>query len=153
MSVILALFCIAIYKLLDELQDESVNSFWKKPFIGLPLRFLNKRMPSWYSKVDFPDWGWARKWKWDFIDGQWIHVQANKKPWWYLWLWKPKYQERFPLSYTVLVWLTDGEHLFQFIKDLFIGVAFYAITGSWVIGLAGWLTTYAVGLVKELRKP
>lgn len=142
---------ILLYKVFDELQDESVNSAWKKPFLGIPLSFLNKRSPS---RVVFPDGGWARKWDWTFNDerGEWELIPDTKAPWWYFNLWKPPYKERFIYSYTLFVWLTDGEHLFQLLKDISLSFAVYAAGGSWHYGVAAFLAINLVGLVKELRK-
>lgn len=35
--------------------------------------------------------------------------------WWYFGLYKPSREERFPYSSTILVWVTDGWHFFNFI--------------------------------------
>lgn len=156
-TFLLMLLSLMAYKLFDELQDESVNNAWSKPFLGLPVRFLNKKNDLHnFLHGSFPFYGWARKWKWHWKKGQklsgyWVPGIAERSIW-YLWLYKPTQQERFPYSSTFLVWLTDGEHFFQFWKDLCIGLAFYAFTNNLIIGLSAWLSTYLVGLLKEGRK-
>lgn len=46
---------------------------------------------------------------------------------------KDRYKERFPLSTTFLVFLTDGYHLMQFIFFLSLSLSFtFAISFSWV---------------------
>lgn len=42
---------------------------------------------------------------------------------WYYDIFEIKYQERFPLSATVLVFLTDGHHLLQFLMLKFVYLA------------------------------
>jgi hypothetical protein len=39
---------------------------------------------------------------------------STTKHWWYLGLYKPKFPEKFPFSTTVLVFLTDRWHRWQF---------------------------------------
>lgn len=64
----------------------------------------------------------------------------------------PKQGERFFGSSTFLVWLTDGEHLFQFIKQLIIAVmitlmAFLVIT--WWLGVVFMVGVYLQGFTKK----
>lgn len=42
-------------------------------------------------------------------------IPIEKAPWYYLWLYKPRYKELFWYSTTVLVLLTDAWHFFQLI--------------------------------------
>lgn len=52
-------------------------------------------------------WDWEKKY--DFTkDGNYNH-------WWYFGLYKPKFPERFPFSATMLVFVTDKWHRYQFI--------------------------------------
>lgn len=57
--------------------------------------------------------GWIYKWKLD-EDGK--RIPQTGKKWYYLWIWTPKYKARFAYSSTLLVFLTDGWHLLQFIQ-------------------------------------
>lgn len=63
------------------------------------------------------DLSWINKWAThkDLYDG--VPIESHFRLWYYLWLYKPKYKERFPFSSTVLVFLTDGWHL---MKSLYI---------------------------------
>ena len=47
----------------------------------------------------------------------------SKNHWWYYGLYKPNYAERFPLSSTALVFLTDDWHKYQFIMYRFLYMA------------------------------
>ena len=47
----------------------------------------------------------------------------SKNHWWYYGLYKPNYAEKFPLSSTALVFLTDDWHKYQFIMYRFLYMA------------------------------
>lgn len=53
---------------------------------------------------------WKRKYKLDHLDNP-----VNSENTFYTKLFNLKYKERFPLSATLLVFLTDGFHFFQFL--------------------------------------
>lgn len=53
--------------------------------------------------------------KWKLSSQTKRHIKDNGKQWWYFGLYTPKYMERFPYSSTILVFLTDAFHLFQFL--------------------------------------
>lgn len=67
---------------------------------------------------------WKNKYK--LIDGK---LQPPTNQWWYLNLYKPKYQEKFPFSTTVLVFLTDRWHWWQFAMLRYF---YFAIAHSFV---------------------
>lgn len=76
---------------------------------------------------------WKNKWK---INSGGRRVKETKKRWYYLWKFTPEYQEKFPLSSTVLVSLTDGWHLAQaaMLFCFFAGtVLFQTITGNLIL--------------------
>jgi hypothetical protein len=50
------------------------------------------------------------------------HHQAAPNTWYYNFL-KIKYKERFPLSATLLVFITDGYHLMQFFFFIFLSIS------------------------------
>jgi hypothetical protein len=146
--MILTVVFVFLYKFFDELQDESVNSAWEKG----PVNFLNKYPGAKRTSMSFPDMGWARKWSWQYADNVWQAVELNETPWWYFGLIKNKRKERFMYSSTLLICMTDGEHLFQLFKDICIGLAIASASSSPWIGLAAFLATFLLGLVKEARK-
>lgn len=74
---------------------------------------INVFNSPWWNKST----GWEYKWKMPL-------TPQTKKLWYYLWIWTPKNIERFPYSSTVLVFLTDGWHLSQF---LFLGFIFFGV--------------------------
>lgn len=61
---------------------------------------------------------WIFKYKIPFI-------RTDKKLWYYLWLYKPVYKEKFPYSSTLLVSFIDGWHFLQLIcfNSLFIALS------------------------------
>ena len=121
------IFVLAIiYLLFNELEDESIKSNWKgyRPFLNANISSTNK-------------------WK---LDNEGNKIISETKHWYYF-SFNPKYIERFYLSSTVLVFVTDGEHLFQFIKNIAILAGFFLI--GWQYGLA-WFLGKSIGqIIKE----
>ena len=115
-----------IYLLFNELEDESIKSNWKgeRPFLNADI-------------------SWKNKWKLDIGD----HLILNEKRHWYYFGFNPKYIERRYLSSTLFVFTTDGEHLFQFIKNIAILAGFFII--SWQFGLAWFLGKSLGQIIKE----
>ena len=68
---------------------------------------LNRFKTDWWNKEK----SWKRKWLVDKQTG--MLSLNNKRLWYYIGIYKPKYIERFPYSSTILVWCTDGWHLLQ----------------------------------------
>jgi len=108
--------CGLVYYLFNELEDECMKNTWKKN-----KQYLNSNL------------SWKNKWELD--------NQGNLQPaikWWYYFGIYPSHLEKFYLSSTILVFLTDGEHLFQFFKNRAIEVGFlllgweYAV--CWIAG-------------------
>lgn len=108
--------CGFVYYLFNELEDESIKNNWKKN-----QQYLNTNI------------SWKNKWKLD-IRGD---LQPTIKWWWYFGIY-PSHLERFFLSSTMLVFLTDGEHLFQFLKNRAIEVGFlllgWQFAVAWIVG-------------------
>jgi hypothetical protein len=93
-------------------------------------------------------WGkesWLRKYKLDHINRP---ILAKKSL--YNKVFKLKYQERFPLSATLLVFLTDGYHLTQFIAVNSLLLAIALLTHQtlttdltvWIVWHVGFHLTY-----------
>lgn len=59
----------------------------------------------------------------------------SKNHWWYYGLYKPNYAERFPLSSTALVFLTDDWHKYQFImyRFLYMAISFGMGKGIFIV--------------------
>lgn len=77
-------------------------------------------------------WGiysWKRKYKiaWSADDKGFLKAPDT----WYYRFFKIPYRERFTLSATLLVFLTDGFHLMQFFFKLLFCAAFYPLTNWW----------------------
>lgn len=83
--------------------------------------------------------GWLAKWAYP------LRAYAPK---WYHFGIAPRYEERFAFSSTLLVWVTDTEHLLQFGQTVAIGVI------AWQLGgLLPVLVGLAIGqIIKELLK-
>jgi hypothetical protein len=124
MTLIIVFLCGMLFYLFNELEDECVRNNWKGK----------------YSHILNVIESWSRKYHKDLIE--------PTKKWYYFGLYVPFYEERFAFSSTFLVWLTDGEHLFQLLKIVFICIGFASI-GVWngVLCLAGILF---FGFIKEL---
>lgn len=97
--------------LFNELEDACVRNRWPSD-------------RTWLNAAD----SWRNKWKMPLTPtaGRW---------------WQPKYEERFWLSSTVLVWLTDGEHFFQFLKFRSVEIAIFVL-GGWFA-----LSAYVIGAI------
>lgn len=59
----------------------------------------------------------------------------KKNHWWYFGLYKPKYSEKFPLSSTVLVFLTDKWHRAQFFMLRFIYLSLAILISHSIMGI------------------
>ena len=114
-----------LFLLANELEDESVRNNWKKN-----KKFFNSKSSS------------RNKWAKD-KNGRLIPY--TKK--WYHFGVKAGHEEAFPFSSTVLVFLTDGEHLFQWFKKRFIEIGFFV--AFWQFGIAWMLGTAIMQFVKE----
>lgn len=115
-----------LFLLFNELEDESVRDNWKKH-----KQFLNKKL------------SWKNKWK---LNPEGFVIENTKKHWYYFSI-DPKYVEKFYLSSTILVFLTDGEHLFQFFKKRFIELGFLLI--GWEFAVAWAAGTMIMQFTKE----
>ena len=60
---------------------------------------------------------WMNKWWWELSNNSRAGYRQTQdvKLWYYLWVFTPKYVEKFPYSSTALVWLTDEWHLMNMI--------------------------------------
>jgi hypothetical protein len=97
------------YFFLNELEDECIKNNWTR--WGW---FLNTKA------------AWQNKWAVNY-QGNLITYQGH---WWHFGF-SPKFEERFPYSSTLLVFLTDGEHLFQFLKNLAV-LGAVAVLSPWM---------------------
>lgn len=122
-----------------EAMEHSKESKFKSKFWGERLsNFLNTGK------------SWRNKYK---KDGDGNLILIKKSPWYYFGLVTPEYKERFPFSSTMLVFLTDAEHLFQFLATcsacFAIGLAAHSVDAS-IVAFFGFLI---LGFVKEVFFP
>ena len=84
---------------------------------------------------------------------KWKYPLQDYKPKWYHFGLKHKHVERFPFSSTLLVWLTDAEHFYQFIQtvSLVCVVGFATTLPAWQ-ALATLLAGFAAAqIAKEIN--
>ena len=115
------------FRLLREFEDLIARGKWHN-YSLLRLRAGEQRIDGWKAK-------WA------------LPLQPYEPRWYHFGI-KPKHRERFPYSSTLLVWVTDTEHLLQFGQTVAIGVI------AWQLGgLLPVLVGLAIGqIIKELLK-
>ncbi len=98
----------------------------------LIISFAAKGIMDTSSKDGFTKSYWNKTQSWQYKYA--VPLQPNPKHWYYFGIIKPGYKEKFPFSSTVLVALTDGWHLFQFIflNTIIIALSLN-ITGHWFL--------------------
>ena len=127
MTILIIIFITGLaFLLANEIEDESVMNTWKKH-----KQFCNTEV------------SWRNKWK---LNSKGNPISNTSKKWYYFTM-NPKYKERFLYSSTMLVWLTDLEHLSQFFKKRFIEIGFLVI--SWEFAVAWSIGTMIGQLIKE----
>jgi hypothetical protein len=88
----------------------------------LMLAGIAKGYLDYYADSGIKDKQWPNKW--ENINEGWSKKDLRRYHWWYLGLYTPKWhRERFPLSSTILVFLTDKWHLAQLIMLRFMYLA------------------------------
>ncbi len=83
---------------------------------------------------------------------KWAHlgdVDRRKRSAWYLGLYAPNYLERFPYSSTVLVWLTDRWHWYNFIQYRCVDMAI-ALAVVEMMGVRGWWVLLVAPVLRGL---
>ena len=126
MMYLIYIFVLAfMFRFIRELEDETVRK---------PER-------NWAFKPN-SEQGWTAKWQYPLQD---------YKPKWYHFGLKHKHVERFPFSSTVFVWVTDAEHLYQFVQTICLW-AFAYITGGWMVLAAFVFGLMIAQVVKEKIK-
>ncbi len=131
----------------NQFEDESVRNNWTGRW-----EWLNQRG------------SWKNKWK--VVDGSTLqflpaYFRINvfgriirlPKQWWYFGIY-PVNVERFTYSSTLFVFLTDPEHMFQFIKMRYIEIGlvlagFLTAFPWWWMPLSWWIGVRIFALTKE----
>ena len=116
----------ALFYAFNELEDECMHNTWIHH-----KKFLNSRL------------SWKNKWK---VDKNGSLIINHEKKWYYFGI-NPSFKEKFLYSSTALVFLTDGEHLFQWIKKRAIDAGFLII--DWRYFIAWEIGTIIMGIIKE----
>lgn len=102
----LILLLLLINRALKALSDILKSSFDSSLF----SKIKNRAIREWCNAAD----SWYLKWK--IVDGK--QVPQTKKLWYYLWIFTPKFVERFPYSSTWLVKYTDLWHTSEGLRRL-----------------------------------
>ena len=124
MLILIAAIAI-LYYFTSESEDRCKEDKWKTN-----KQFLNTNL-SWKNKYA-------------------LNLIGELKPYeqkWYHFGIKPAYEERFPYSTTLFVFLTDGEHLFQFIRGLLVLGVITLLNPLY--GLVWFVSTKAAAIFKE----
>ena len=91
---------------------------------------------------------WKNKYK--VVDGK---LLQPKNHWWYFGLYKPKFQEKFAFSSTILVFLTDRWHWWQFamLRYFYLAIGHGITDNIWQqLGLAFIVFPIVLGITFEL---
>ena len=89
-----------------------IAAFAFRYFRELEDETVRKPTHNWAFRPNSND-GWTARWPYPLQDYE---------PRWYHFGIHPKHKERFPYSSTLLVWLTDAEHFYQFVQTICIVV-------------------------------
>lgn len=91
-----------------------LNATYEILFVGFKYSIFRKLNPKYWDPYE----SWIYKWKYP--------LTVPTKHWYYFKIY-PRYEERFPYSSTIFVWLTDAWHLFKAIMlmCLMLAVVFY----------------------------
>ena len=89
---------------------QLISAFAFRFFRELEDEIARGNLRNWSLMPNSHD-GWTAKWQYPLQDYQqkWYHFGI-----------RPKHAERFPFSSTLLVWLTDAEHFYQFVQTVSI---------------------------------
>lgn len=110
---------------------------------------LNRFKSPYWNKGE----GFIYKWK---LDSENKKILQDRKLWYYLWYFTPKYKAKFAYSSTLLVFLTDGWHLLNFLalKLCLLSCVLYVPTKIPVLWYAACLWfCWAVGFYFSYEKP
>lgn len=77
--------------------------------------------------------------KWDIVNDKLVPLQ--KSPKYYLGLHTPIFKEKFPYSSTILVFITDGWHFFQFLflRSIYIALSITLTDSFWKLMLMSFI--------------
>ena len=93
-----------------------------------------------------PLW-WNPEESWKF---KWVYPLQPSTPKWYYFGFLPRYEERFPYSSTILVWLTDAWHFIKALMLLAIVVSIVVYNPiicpviDWIIYYISWTFTFTI---------
>lgn len=87
---------------------------------AISFHYSSSKLPQnrWWD----PKFSWYMKWK---MTDYGTIIPNTKYKWYYLWLYKPVFEEKFMWSSTVLVFTTDAWHM---IKSIKLNAIFLALT-------------------------
>lgn len=124
---------------------QIVALFWAAFFYSLKELCAHGKIKWTHAPDDFfGAKSWGRKYKGKFVEsiGEWYFEHAPDT-WYYNWF-KIENKERFPLSATVLSFLTDGMHLFQMFFKINLSIAIAGISWWAVAWFVAWSCIFTV---------
>lgn len=106
----------------------------KYSLLAIAISFVFKALMDISARDGFKNWWFNKSLSWQnkYAKG----LAPNYKHWYYFGLYTTSYKERFLLSSTALVFITDGWHLFQFFFLNSIIVAISIGMDSSFVGIA-----------------
>ncbi len=111
------------------------NSAMEVLFTRYKTSIFKKYNPLWWD----PKISWEYKWK--------IPLQPPTKKWYYFGVY-PQYEERFPYSSTILVFLTDAWHFFKSLMLFFVMLSIVNYQPlidpyiDWILYYVAWTGTF-----------
>jgi len=108
------------------------------------------------KKFNLDSESWKNKWKWNqiFINNEhpmgMSRTLLMKSPWYYFGLFKPEYEEKFPYSSTILVFLTDDWHFKKWLTFLCYELIVSLLIVSYE-DLPLWCVFIGIAILKTVR--
>jgi hypothetical protein len=130
---------------MSDLQTNLLYSFALVVLAGTCWGFTSRHLFHSVSRNENPTGffgkeSWLRKYKLDHIDRP---IKAKRT--FYTRLFNVKYKERFPLSSTLLVFLTDYYHAGQFLTIKALTLALALQTNNWLLTFIAASVLYHIG--------
>jgi hypothetical protein len=142
-EIITIISLLLIYIFSDAIMDLIKTKFKTTVFYS-----KKSLINQWFN----PEFGWRNKWKKDNKNNL---IKNTKKLWYYLWLYKPDYKEKFTYSSTIFVFLSDFWHFLKFLKmnSLYISILI-ALSLSFSLSFITWfiillITRLIYGIIFE----
>ena len=127
---------------------DKIRQWWASRWANLPET-------HWFYKWGKPEISWINKWEEDKYGAI---IPCVKAPWYYLWVYRPDFKERFPFSSTILVSTTDAWHFFNLLQVITLMLAIVTYTPllcnsfDFAIFITAYLSTFTIAFHYALKK-